>query len=224
MSDRMKFERTPDGQVRPKGLIDELGRVPTASDLIARSNRPDGPPRSADDIAITSRMVQAKADYKAKSRAEALLSRQVVARHSPSARIKIVTPEDSPFAFRFCFGPRRERVTMKGWEPVTDMELAKRICPSAYLRMEADGKIYSGDSFLCKKPKEAVEDNYALYFQRSQRNMLAASRGKSTALQGDGTSPGDAETFDDLHRQTVSRDDPVGVRLTVKQDQGLLDT
>jgi hypothetical protein len=113
---------------------------------------------------------------------------------------------------------------MKGWEPVTDLEFAKKICPSAYLRKAEDGKIYSGDSFLCYKPKEAVEDMHALYYQRSRRNVIAASQGKVTASMADGSDPGDSSSFEQLHRSTSSVDDPVGVRLTVKQSEGLLDS
>ena len=146
-------------------------------------------------------------DYKPRARAEFLRSVKVEKSYSPANRVAINKTKGDPNAYRFNNDEVRDRIGMEGWVAVTDIEEAKRVCPSAHLREGPDGKIYSGDSYLCKQPEDLVEQRNAAMFAKAERSMRSAEQGE-VAL---GT-----ESFGDMHRRTATSDDPVGIRFKGK--------
>lgn len=152
-------------------------------------------------------------DYAPRARAEFLRSVPVTKKYSPANRLDIRKPKGDPNEYRFNSDGVRDRIGMEGWVPITDMEEAKKICPSAHLKVKSDGRIYSGDSYLCKQPKENVEERNAAIFARSEAGARAAEGG---ALK----TPGGGETFADMHGRTSTEDDPIGIRFrgTLSED------
>jgi len=146
-------------------------------------------------------------EYASKQRARFLGSMQLEAQWSPANRLKIDRPKNDPMAYRWCHDAVRERVTMENWVPITDMEDARKLCPSAHLRKGEDGRIYSGDSYLAKRPHSEVEQRNAAIYQRSQAMEKAVQEGQVT--------PG-VQNFDRIHSQTSSESDPIGVRYRAK--------
>lgn len=144
-------------------------------------------------------------DYRAKNRATFLRSARVEKRHSPANRVAINRPKGDPHVYRFNSDAVRDRIGMEGWVPVSDLEKAKKICPSAHLRVGADNKIYSGDSYLCEQPEENVELRNIEIFQRSEMAIKAAEDGRVAAGH---------ESFSEMHERTRSSEDPVGIRMS----------
>jgi len=160
-------------------------------------------------------------EYHSRQRARFLRSTQVEEKYSPANRNRIktdvdpitdqatnhVTIDGKRMGARWNFDKVRDRFGPEGWEPVTDLELAKKIAPSSYLRQEVDGRIYTGDSYLCVQPYENVEQRNAQVFQKTERRRKAIEEGK--------VAPG-TESFDQMHQRTRTENDPVGVRYSGK--------
>ena len=159
-------------------------------------------------------------EYAAKNRAQALMSMQVINEHSPSTRYSFDSQLHDregnltrPFAYRWMCTKRRERTPggLKGWEPVTDMEEAKRLTGHADLRVDADGKIVNAGLFLARIPSKTAENRIALNYQRSQRLINDSKNGRMNPLVK--TAPGQAApaagpTLADMHDQAASAGDP----------------
>jgi hypothetical protein len=151
-------------------------------------------------------------EYKAKSRAKFLRSVDITTAYSPGSRLTINRPKGDPNVYRFNHDEVRRKIGTEGWVPVTDMEHAQRICPSAYIEKRADGRIYSGDSYLCMQSEESVEMRNAQVFAKSERAMRAAEKGK--------LAPG-GESFQEMHDRTRTSDDPTGIHFkgTLSEDK-----
>lgn len=162
-------------------------------------------------------------NYTAKQRAKILSSMQLDEQWSPGNRLKIQYPKNGHagnfvehngkmVGFRWCHDDVRKKFGPEDWEPITDLETAKKLCPSSHLRQDADGKIYTGDSWLAHKPKDLIEKRNASIFQRSLTMKRAIQQGEVAAGAG--------ESMADLHRKTATKADPVGVRYssTLKDD------
>lgn len=194
----------------------------TAEDLVEEKIFSKRTPEEEMEIELKSRMAdQAEElrhkidpEYSSNQRAKFLGSMQLEEAWSPANRVAIKTPAKDPMNYRFNHDKVRERIGDENWVPIQDMRRAKKLCPSSHLRKGEDGRIYSGDSYLCERPAVEVEDRNGQIYQRSLRNEQAASGGKVT--------PG-TPSFDRMHEQTKSDDDPIGIRFTgkVKDDTPL---
>lgn len=144
-------------------------------------------------------------EYRAKSRASFLRSFQIDETHSPANRLKINRPPGDPNVYRWNHDAVRDRIGPENWVPITDWDEARKIAPSAHLRVESDGRIYSGDSYLCKRPETEVEQRNAAIYQRSEMIAKAAHGGMVT--------PGH-ENFSQMHKRTAKDSDTIGIRYT----------
>jgi hypothetical protein len=151
--------------------------------------------------------------YRAKTRAQALMDLKLDRAHSPANRLKIDYPkggrdgnyveiDGKRMGLRWCHDTIRGKFGPEDWEPMKDVELAKKLCPSASLREEADGKIYTGDSWLAMKPADDLEQRNASIYRKSRTMQEAVSKGEAVG----------GESMADLHRKTRTKSDPVGVR------------
>ncbi len=194
----------------------------TAEDLISKTTDARTPKESAEIEAKAIKMAEAEAirhsvdpEYKAKARASYLGSVKLDKKWSPAHRLDTKPHPNDPNSYRWNHDSIRERVGMEDWEPVKDMDKAQTICPSAQLRTGADGRIYSGDTYLCCKPEKDVEVRNAQIYQKSLRQEKMAAEG-NVGLEN--------ESFGEMHSRTKSGQDPVGVRFTGTLREDSVDT
>lgn len=155
-------------------------------------------------------------EYRARNRARTLLSMEVTRAASPSERLKIVLPDGCPFGLRWCDDEYRDKMGMDIWSAVTPEEFddLKRFVNTDQVKVK-DGRVMAGGLFLAKAPREKIEKNTALYFQRSQRSLSRASAGRASLMNRVGSGedrravPAGASMGDIEDRAGFGRDEPL---------------